>query len=219
MLCIVAHASEPLRAHRRLRHHRRPSHGRAGGQERVDRLPLPPVVRLTLGVCSSPRRRSRRPLPDRAAARRRGAQAAVPARHQRAAHQVPVRQRRGRGVRLHAGGGRRRRTQPRASREDGPRRGAFRHALRAALRLRPRHAHGRAARRHGNPVRRPLRRARAGAAAALVGPDAARGGSRRGPVHARRRRVGVVRPRGGDGGRAVALRAPRLRDATRSRKP
>jgi len=33
-----------------------------------------------------------------------------------------------------------------------------------------------------------------GAAAALVGPDAARGRSRRGPVHARRRRIGVVRP-------------------------
>ena len=31
-------------------------------------------------------------------------------------------------------------------------------------------------------------------------------------VHARRRRIGVVRPRGRDGGRAVALRAPRLRE-------
>ena len=201
----ASYASKPLRAHRELRHHRRPSHRRPGGQGRVDRLPVPPVVRLTLGVCRAPRRRSRRPLPDRAAARRRGTSTALPARHQRAAHQVPVRQRCRRNIGLHAGGGRRRCAQPRASREDGQRRAVLPDAVRPALRLRPRQPHGRAAQRHGNPVRRSRRRARAGAAAVLVGPDAGCGGSRRGRVHARRRRVGLVRPRGSCGGGAVAL--------------
>ena len=82
----------PLRAHRGLRHHRRPSHRRAGGQERLDRLPLPPLVRLSLGLCGAARRRSRRSLSARAATRRRRPPAALPARHQCAAHQVPVRQ-------------------------------------------------------------------------------------------------------------------------------
>ena len=200
-----------LRAHRGLRRHRRPPHGRAGGQGRIDRFPVPAVLRLTLGICSPPRRRPRRPLPDRSAPRRRGAQAALPAGHQRAAHPFPVRRRRGRGVRLHASGGRRSRAQPRASREDGPWRGALRHALRAAVRLCPGHTHGGKARRHGNPVRWTGRRARAGAAAALVRSDAGRGRSRRVSVHARRRRVGVVRSRGGDERRTVALREARLR--------
>ncbi len=52
---------------------------------------------------------------------------------------------------------------------------------------------------------------RAGAAAAFVRSDAACGGSRPRPVHARRRPIGVVRHRGGDGRQAVALRAARLR--------
>ena len=175
---MSVYAGKPLRAHRRLRHHRRPAHRRAGGHERVDRLPLPPVVRLAVGLCRASRCRTRRPLPDRAAARRRGTATALPARHQRTAHPVSLRQRRRRGVRLHARGGRRRRPQRRTSGEDGARRDPFRDAVRSAVRLRARHAHGRAAQRHGDPVRRPLRRARAGAAAARLGPDAGRGRER-----------------------------------------
>ena len=49
-----------------------------------------------------------------------------------------------RGLRLHAGGRRGAGAQPRAPREDGARRGALPDALRAALRLRARDAHGRA---------------------------------------------------------------------------
>ena len=203
---------QPLRTDRGLRHHRRPPHGRARGQGRVDRLSVPPVVRLALGVRSAPRRRARRPLPDRASARRRGAEAALPARHQRPADAVPVRRRRGRGVRLHAGGGCRRRAQPRASREDGPRRSAVSScaATHASTTRAPRTPWIAAATRKSCSSAAPARASwRCGCA------RRSRCRSRMEPrrrVHARRRRVGVVRPRGGDGGRALALRAARLRD-------
>ena len=118
----------------------------------IDFLCLP-VVRLTVGVCRAPRRRARRTLPARAAARRRGPQAALPARHQRAAHPVPrqpalPRCRTSCRWRTRGAHNLVRRAKTRA------RRGAFRHALRSALRLCPRHAHGRAAERHRSPVRR-----------------------------------------------------------------
>src|SRR5688572_9768433 len=78
-----------LRSHRGLRHHRRSSHGGAGGQGRLDRFPLPALLRLAVGVRRTPRRRARRPLPDRAAARRGDAQAALSARYQRPPHSLP----------------------------------------------------------------------------------------------------------------------------------
>src|SRR5207245_1130980 len=84
--------------------------------------------------------------------------------HQPAPHTLPPRRRRGRGLRLHAGGGRRAGAQPRAARENGARRAALPDALRPALRLRPRAAHGGAAERHRGVVRRACGRrgARAG---------------------------------------------------------
>ena len=81
-----------------------------------------------------------------------------------------------------------------------------------AFRLRPRHATRWSGAARPRFFRRPRRRRRAGAAAACVGPDAGRGRRRRGRFHAARRRVGVVRPRGGDAGRAVAQRRTRLRE-------
>ena len=132
-------------------------------------------------------------------ARRRGAQAALPARHQRAAHALPRRRRRRRGLGLHAGGGRRRRAQPRAACEDGARRGRLRDALRSALRLRaaPRTRSSGAATTRCCSSAAPARASwRCGCARRCrCGSRTARRVAR---VHARRRRVRVVRPRGGD---------------------
>src|SRR5207253_1025798 len=85
-------------------------------------------------------------------------QAALSARHQRAADAVPRCQRRRRGVRLHAGRRRGTGAQPRAARKDGAGRGALPDALRPALRLCARPSHGRAPERHRGALRRRVAR-------------------------------------------------------------
>ena len=59
-------ADLPLPADRRARPHRRPAHRRARRHRRHDRLVLLPALRLAERVRGDPRRRARRPLPDRA---------------------------------------------------------------------------------------------------------------------------------------------------------
>ena len=77
-------------------------------------------------------------------------QAALPAGHQHAADALPLGRRRGRSVRLHAGGGKAARPSTRPARQDGARRSALPHDLCARLRLRTSEPSHRAARRRSD---------------------------------------------------------------------
>ena len=197
----------PLRVHRGLRHHRRPPHGRARRHGRLDRLPVPPVVRLAVRLRGAARRRARRPVPDRAAL-----DGAVHKQLYLPDTNVLL-------TRFLADDGVAEVSDFMPVEDAGVAHNLVRRAktvrgeIRFAMRCEPRfdyaraHAHGRAARRDGDALRRPLGRRRAGAAAAIVGAAAARGRRGRRRVHARRRRIGLVRPRSRDGAGAVAQRA------------
>ena len=128
--------------------------------------------------------------------------------------------RRRRGVGLHAGGGRR---AARTTSCGGRRRCAARSASGCAATPRfdygARHAHGRAARatpRCCSSAARAAASWRCGCASSV--PMRVEDGAAVAEFTLARRRVGVVRPRGGDARRAVALRRSRTTSATRSRQ-
>ncbi|CAA9313274.1 MAG: GH15, partial [uncultured Gemmatimonadaceae bacterium] len=202
-----------LRPHRVLRRDRRPADHRARRPRRVDRLPLPAVLRLAERVRRAARRRARWAVLDRAAARRGAAQAALPPRHQRAAHPLPRARGGGGDLRLHAGA---RGAAPVAHRAAGEERAGPHHlpaALRPALRLRPRPPR-RDPRGRRRAVPRGRRRARGagGAAPHDAGRARARRRRRGGGVHPGRGRVGGVRAGAGGGRRRAGARdrrAPR----------
>ena len=202
-------------ADRGLRDHRRPAHGRPGRQERLDRLPVVPDVRLADDLRRAPRRREGRPLQHLPPARdRRHQQADVPPRHEHPHHALPRDRGGRRGVRLHA------RRHPRArpplsGRPPGEDRSGehrLRALLRAALRLRAGRSHDRAARRRDDLRLEGRGRDRPPTPARRAGDDH---GRRRGGrvVHPPCRREARVRRGGGRAGRDQPVRRSRLRVA------
>ncbi len=153
----TSHERPSRRPHtdREPRRHRRSRDRRAGVDRRRHRLHVRAVVRLALGLRGAARSRARRHLPGRRRCSTTSShkQLYLPDTNVLLTRFLSQRRRR-RGVGLHAGRGGRPRAQRRAPRQDGARRGALPDALRAALRLRARRAHGRADRRRGAVRRR-----------------------------------------------------------------
>ena len=164
-----------------------------------------------LGLRRAARRSARRPLPAGPGARRRAREAALPARHRRAAHPLSRRRRRRRGLRLHAGrdAGRGHTVVRRAKTVRGEVR--FRMVCAAAVRLRA----GRATRSSGRADGVLFRlRGRPGVALRLRGVGAAAARTAARPWREftlRRGRVGIVRPRAGVARPRHAVGGDRLR--------
>ena len=133
-------AAARLPPDRRARHRRRPAHGRPHRHRRHGRLVLPGALRRPEPVrCPARQGQGRLLLADRPYQLRQ-AEAALPARHQHPAHQVPGQGRGRRGHRLHGPGDEVHRQGARPPGQAGPRgqgHGHVRARLPPGVRLRP----------------------------------------------------------------------------------